>query len=482
MATTKAPQDGTTVPAATFAEPLSVGTSVQLLGGRPLRVYILWFTLLSIAIASVWGAVTGILLPNQVQGLQFGNFFTGPDAGVDLQQLNILKGQIDAGTATATAEQTRQLALLSQFEAARATSLGLISTIGLIGTMLIQPIVGVISDRTRSRLGRRAPWILFGGLIGSLALVGVRYAPSIVMLLVLWTIAQVIINMALAPATATVADRVPEQKRGTASAMGGMGSFIGGIGAGIGAGIGFAFVGLDFYLIVALAVALGAVGFVVFAKDRSSQELPVKPLKWGAFFLGFTVALRTKDFRWVWIARVLLTFGFSLSTVLSLYMLQSYIQPALSAAEATAIYPLLTLAGFPGTIIAVVVAGRLSDKLGKRKPFVIFASILMAVAMLVPFVSPTLEGMFIQVILANIAFGTYLPVDQALFIDVLPDRESAGRDLGVAALGSNLGQSLGPVLAGTIVLITGGYQSIWIVAAVLVSIAAFAILPVKGAR
>lgn len=484
MATSKSesPQTEMTDRAQTIAEPLSIGTSMLYLGGRPLRVYILWFTLLSIGIASVWGAVSGILLPNQIQSLAFADFFTGADAGVDLQQLNILKAEIDAGTATATADQARQLELLAQFDASRAQSLGLVSTIGLIGTMLIQPLVGLISDRTRSRLGRRAPWILFGGIVGSLALVGVRFAPSIVMLMLLWTVAQVIINMALAPATTTVADRIPEQKRGTVSAMGGLGSFIGGIGGGIGAGIGFAIIGLDLYLVIALFVALGAVGFVVFARDRSSVDLPVPPLKLKEFFLGFLVALRSKDFRWVWIARVFLTFGFSLSTVLSLYMMQSYVRPALSVAEATALYPLLTLAGFPFTIISVAVAGRLSDKMGKRKPFVIFASILMGVAMLVPFFSPTLPAMFIQVILAGIAFGTYLPVDQALFIDVLPDPTSAGRDLGVAALGSNLGQALGPVLAGTIVAITGGYQFIWLFAAVLVVISAVAILPVKGAR
>ncbi|MET0449002.1 MAG: hypothetical protein ABW004_11365, partial [Aeromicrobium sp.] len=72
--------------------------------------------------------------------------------------------------------------------------------------------------------------------------------------------------------------------------------------------------------------------------------------------------------------------------------------------------------------------------------------------------------------------------DQALFIDVLPDQRSAGRDLGVANLGSSLGQALGPLLASLVVVITGGYLGIWVVAFVLVGFAAIAIIPVKGVR
>jgi MFS family permease len=72
-------------------------------------------------------------------------------------------------------------------------------------------------------------------------------------------------------------------------------------------------------------------------------------------------------------------------------------------------------------------------------------------------------------------------VDQALFVDVLPDPDSAGRDLGLAALALNGGQALGPVLAGQIVALTGEYGLIWPVAAVLVAVAGFAIMPVKKA-
>jgi MFS family permease len=74
-------------------------------------------------------------------------------------------------------------------------------------------------------------------------------------------------------------------------------------------------------------------------------------------------------------------------------------------------------------------------------------------------------------------------VDQALFIELLPDRESAGRDLGVSNLGTNLGQALGPIIAGVIVAASGGsYRAVWPVGFALVLIAAFAVLPIKRVR
>lgn len=465
-----------------FVDPAEPGTSSIYVQGPSNRRYLTWYTVLTIALTSVWGAVLGILLPNQVQLLEFGNWFTGADAGVDLQQLTLLQQSIDAGSGTATSEQQRQLELLGGFDTARAQSLAVITSIGVVLTMLIQPIVGVLSDRTRSKLGRRAPWILFGTLVGALLLSLLRFAPSIALLAVFFMLAQAVINTAIGPLATTVADRVSEEKRGGASALGGFGNFFGGLLGGILAGSFFAAIGLDFYFIVAAFIAVAGVLFVLFARDRSSKDLDVPAFNWKAFVVGFTVALRARNFRWVWIARILLTFGFTVSTALSLYMLQSYIRPALSAAEATALAPLLILAGLPVTLVAVLVAGRMSDKLQQRRSFVIMASVLMAVSMLIPVVWRVLPALFIQAIVGGIAFGIYLPVDQALFIDVLPDKRSAGRDLGVAALGSNLGQALGPIVAGTVVAVTGGYLGVWLAAFVLVILAAVAILPLKGVR
>ncbi|MBI3675134.1 MAG: MFS transporter [Proteobacteria bacterium] len=299
---------------------------------------------------------------------------------------------------------------------------------------------------------------------------------------VLWTVAQVLINIAQAPVFATLADRIAPERLGTASALGGFGAFFGLIAGVIFAGSMFATLGLAIYAIVAAFLATVCVMFVLAAPDTSSESLDVPAFDWKEFLIGFTVAPRSPNYRWVWIARVLLTFGITVSTALGIYMMQSYIHPALSVAEATELSPKLYLAAAPFTILATVFAGRLSDRIGRRKPFVIVSSMLMAAALLIPVASPTLTGLFLQAIFVGLAYGIYLPVDTALFINVLPDAKSAGRDLGVAAFGNNLGQALGPIAAGIVVSITGGYLGVWLVGCVLVALAAVAILPVRGIR
>ena len=390
-------------------------------------------------------------------------WFTGNDTGANLEQLTTLKQQIDTGTATATADQARQLAILAHFDAARAQALSIIASLGVILTMLIQPLVGVAFDSTRSRMGRRAPWILFGTLAGAVlprrpSLCADNRSPCHP----LDARAGVAQHVLRTPRT-ILADRMPENRRGTASALGGLGNFFGGVLGGVSAGFLFGILGLDLYFIIAALVAFTGVMFVIFARDASSKDLDVPKLNWKKFLVGFTIALRSRNFRFVWVARILLTFGYAVSTALSLYMMQSYIRPALNAQVATQTAG-LPLVGVPFIIIAVLVAGRLSDKLQKRRVFVVVSSGLMAASMLIPILSPTLPALFAQAIVGGIAFGTYLPVDQALFIDVLPDQKAAGRDLGVAALGSNLGQALGPALAGMVVAITGAYLGVWVAA------------------
>lgn len=460
-------------------EPQTPGTSAKLAGGPAYRKYLGLYALGSLGIFAIWGSMGGIILPNQVQLIEFGRFFTGADSGVNLADLQNLKVQVEAGAVTASAEQQRLLGLLAQFDAARAQGLATVTAFGVFITMFIQPIVGVLSDRTRSAWGRRAPWVAGGAVLGALLLIALRYSTSIVFMAIFWALAQLIINAAQGPLTATVADRVVPEKVGSASAISGLGLMAGAILGSVAAGILFGAMGLDAYYPFALALAITAVLFVLFARDRSSKDLEVEPLHLGRFFASFLIPLRDADYRWVWIAKIVMMFGYTVSTAFSFFMLQGYVRPALSPAEATATAPLLALAGFPFMLAAMVIAGRWSDKIMKRKPFVFWASVTMAASFLIPLLWPALPALFLQGIIGGAAMGAYMVVDQALFIDVIPDKRTAGRDLGMSALGGNFGQAVGPIVAGQVVALTGGYTSVWIVSVLVVLIAAFAIIPVK---
>ena len=460
------------------------GTSAKYLGGLPFYQYIVAFMLASVFLYACYAAMAGILLPNSVQTIEFQHYFasTSVQDVNAVQALTDLKQAVNAGTATATAEPQHLLDLLAQYDAARARSISLMMSIGSFFTLFAQPVVGVISDRWRSAFGRRAFWIVAGAIGGAVFMVGLRYSSTIALLTVFWTVGQVSLNFMQAPLSTTVADRVPENRVGMVSGLSGVGMMAGFTGGSVVAGLLFNVLGLDTYFVFALAVVIGSLLFVTFAKDRSSKDLEVEPFDWVGFFKGYAIPLRDHDFRWTWIARFFMFFGYTAVSNFVLYILQSHIQPALSASKANETFAMLSLAALPGQLIMMLIAGRLSDLVGRRKPFVIGASAFIAAIMFIPILVPVLPAFYVFYILLAASYGMYMAVDVALFIDVLPDKEAAGRDLGVANVASNIGQMLAPVAAGQIVALTAGYSALFIMSIVAVAVSAAAIIPVKKVR
>lgn len=458
-------------------EPTRPGTSMKYLGGPPFHRYLIAYFVGSISIFILWSAV-GILLPNQIQLVEFDHYFAG--TGVTPEILTQLASNSYTGPDAAHLTE-----IYNQYNAARASSLSVVNAVGSLFTLFSQPLVGVFSDRWRSRWGRRSFWIFTGALIGALLLIGLRYAPSVLFITVFWVTAQVSINFSQGPLTTTIADRTPEDRLGTVSAIAGVGTMAGALMGSFVAGYAFNAFGLDTYYFFAVFLVFGTTFFVLMAKDRSSRDLELPSFSWKEFLLGFTIALRDHDYRWVWVARLLMFLGYTASTTFNLYVLQSYIRPTLTQAQANATLPLLSLVSLPGMIIAMLVSGKASDMIGRRKPFVIFSSFGIVLAYTLPIFWPTLPALFAMSIITGFAFGVYMTVDQALFIDVLPDPESAGRDLGLSGAASNIGQMLAPVIAGQIVaLIVGsqGYRMVYVFAAVAVLLAALAIYPVKKVK
>jgi len=444
------------------------------------RRYIATFPVAYLAIALLWGAVLSILLPLQVQGIEATRIL-GP--GGDLDALNALQAQVESGALTPTADQLEQLNLLAQLNAARASSLSLVTSAGVLLAMIMQPIIGTLSDRTRTKWGRRAPFVAAGALAGAAVMCLMPIASNIAVLVIVWSLVQLSGNLAQGPLIATVADRVPENRLATVSAIGGLVVYGAAIVGAVLAGILFNLIGLASYYPFAIALVLLVIPFLLLARDHSSLGLEVPRLRLGSLFTSFAAALRDHDYRWAWASKVLLWAGLGISGTYGIYMLQSYIRPALTVAQAAQTAPLLQVAALPGTLVAMAIVGRLSDRLRRRKPFIIVAAALVAVGFLVPWLWPSLPAMFVQAALSGIGLGSFLVVDQALFIDLLPDPTAAGRDLGMSALGQNLGQAAGPIFAGLIVIISAGeYGPVWPAGFVIVLLAALFVLPIRRVR
>ncbi|MDO4258271.1 MAG: MFS transporter [Actinomycetaceae bacterium] len=465
----------------TILEPDKPGTSAKMTGGWVYRKYLFCYALAGLGIFAIWGSMGPIFLPNQVQIIEFNNIF-GENSGVNLLELQQLKAAVEAGTVTPNAEQAALLEKFGQYDSAVRDGLALVTAVGVFLTMLIQPVVGILSDRTRSPIGRRAPWILGGAIGGGLLLLGLRLSPTIIAMAIFWSIAQIAINLAQSPLTTTVADRVVEKKLGTASAMSGIGLMVGiQVGAVLGGEL-FARYSLDAYYFFIIALMAFALLFVFLCPDRSSKALDVEPFNIGEFLLSMFTPMKDADFRWVWLSKLVLMFGYTVAGQFNLLMMQFYIQPALSQQEATIELPRVMVASLIPSLIAMVIAGIWSDKILKRKPFVFGASVLMAASFLIPWIWPVLPALYVQSVIGGAAMGAFLTVDQALFIDVIPDKATVGRDLGMGNLGGNLGQAIGPVVANAVVTYLGGYKSVWIVSAIIVLVAAFAVIPIKRVK
>src|SRR5665213_2139659 len=99
---------------------------------------------------------------------------------------------------------------------------------GPVTGLIVQPIIGAMSDRTWGKLGRRRPYFLVGSILASTALFFMPDAPVLWMAAMMLWILDASINVSMEPFRAFVADLLPMEQR-TAGFV--MQSFFIGVGA-----------------------------------------------------------------------------------------------------------------------------------------------------------------------------------------------------------------------------------------------------------
>lgn len=371
--------------------------------------------------------------------------------------------------------------LVAQLDSAdKVAILGLLGAAAAVGGVITQPLWGLLSDRTHSRLGRRVPWIIAGIVGFVLVIVGFAATNTVVVLVILATVLAIFYSMIAGPLSAIIPDRAPVARRGAFSALGSLGIFVGGLAGVIVASLFVTKLPVGFVVLGALALV--AIPFTFALRDRKFDEIArAERVSWTETLKGFFVNPRTHpDFFWAFIARLVLIVGFWSVSSFQLYILDDYI--GLGLAEANTVFPVVTAVLAITIIIALVPTGIISDRIGRRKPFVIVASIIVAVGALVPIFQPTVTGAIVSMGIIGLGIGTYLAVDQALMTQVLPNATtSAGKDLGILNIAQAGGQVISPLIASLIIGLAG-YASLYVFAAVAAVLAAIAILPIKSVR
>jgi MFS family permease len=152
--------------------------------------------------------------------------------------------------------------------------LGVIAGVSAAFALVFNPIGGALSDRTRSRLGRRSPWLLGAPAALLIVLAWLGHSRTVPVILAAWCLAQSVVNLYQAPLTAVIPDRVAPARRGAASAVTGVASVVGGV-AGVGLASLFTSDVSRGYLTLGVLLAVTAVTFVLTTGEPSSAHLPV---------------------------------------------------------------------------------------------------------------------------------------------------------------------------------------------------------------
>jgi len=360
-------------------------------------------------------------------------------------------------------------------------SLALVAGIGALVAMFGNPFFGRMSDRTSSRLGMRRPWMVIGLVGGTVGILIVALAPNIAVVLVGWCVAQLFFNAMLAALIAVLPDQVPRAQRGLVSGVLGVCLPIASVS---GTFLVKLFTGnpIATFLVPCATGGFFILLFAVALKDRrlTKADRPTWSLR--EFASSFYVRPRTSpDFAWAFASRFMFVLSYALLTTYEAYFLLGKIGTAV--ADVPQQIFLGTLAQSVVIVAASLIAGRLSDRTGRRKIFVFTASIVYGLAMFAVAVASNFNGFLLGLAISGLGFGMYAAVDLALVADVLPNKDNVAKDLGVFNIAGALPFSLAPAGAPAILAIgSGNYGVLYAAAGIFAIIGAVAILPVRGVR
>jgi len=404
-----------------------------------------WIVLLFLANIGLWLAIYApiqVLLPEQVASLHDHVPKNGVPSGADAVLLSVVIG------------------------------------VGAIASLLANPVVGTLSDRTTHPRGRRHPWTVGCALTGAFGIAIVAAAPSVPVMAIGWFIAELGLGGMLATLTAALPDRVPINQRGWLGALIGISQMLGTV---LGA------------LIVTVIITRMAAGYAacavivvafaaLFAFRTPDEPLPVeyKPsLPVAATLRRMWVSPRQNpDFGWGWLTHFLINLGNDLGTLYLLYFLARgahYHDPQTGLLILMALYAV-------ALVIAGAACGALSDRSGRRKPFIVGAAIVMALAAALLAASPTWHMALVAAPLLGAGFGTYWAAAPALLTQVLPAAADRAKDLGIINIAYSLPLVVAPLVAGVVLGLMNSYPALFALAGVVTVIAGLTVSQVRSVR
>ena len=310
----------------------------------------------------------------------------------------------------------------------------MIAVIGAVTASVANIGFGALSDRALARGSGRRRWIA-GGLVATAAsyylLVVVASPVRLVGAVVLF---QIAINALLAPLAAMMADEIPDAQKGVAGGLLALA-------APVASAVSAAFVSLG---AMGEAPRLAAVPVVVAAFILPLLTTRARPVDRPA-----TACRRNRPRRGLaiaWAARLLVQIAGVILSLYLLYYAQSIVRGASTAVLAGQIGRLVALASAVALPVAVL-SGRLSDRVGGRKRFLLGAAAIAAAGLAGMALAHTWSAAALCFGVYTIGAAVFLALHASLAMQILPDPRRRGRDLGWLNLTNTLPSIVGPPLA-----------------------------------
>ncbi|MEV6162087.1 MFS transporter [Streptomyces sp. NPDC052052] len=364
----------------------------------------------------------------------------------------------------------------------KEASLALVFAVGAVCTVIANPLFGALSDRTRSRLGRRRPWIIGGALVCAASLVFLAFQTTVAGLVVGWVVAQLSFTAALATAIATVPDQVPVPQRGKASALAGVGQLSGPLLGGVVATVLLTGVRAGFLAMAVLVLVL-VLPFGLVNRDPEHED--ERRFSLAEFARNFWInPRRHPDFAWAWLSRLLITLTLAMGIGYLQYFLRDAVHYERLFPDSTVEKGVVVLVAVftLSSVVPTLLAGWLSDRSGRRRPAVCAGGLTMAAAGVVLCLFTSWSAALVASGLLGAGYGMFVAVDQAMVTQLLPTDADRAKDLGIVSLANSASNMLGPVIAAPLVTSAGGYPLMYGVAAVFAVCGALLIWRIRSVR
>jgi MFS family permease len=342
-------------------------------------------------------------------------------------------------------------------------SLGLVSALGAVASVLATPLAGALSDRTTDayaigRLnGRRHRWTLAMALLGAICMIGLGYQTSVAGVAVLWVLFSAFQNGEYASLSAAVPDHVPIPQRATVAGWVGMPQALGLVVGTVLVVDVFASKLKPGYLVLGLLLLVLAIPFALLTDDHPLSAADRAPFSWRRLLGSYWISPKEyPDFAWAWVTRFLASLAIAMGTLYLLYFLRDQVKlEKTNHISATSGLLILIVIYTVCVVITAIVGGIISDRMGKRKMIVTVSGALMGMAALLLTFVETWTSAEIAAVLFGVGFGAYLAVDQALITQVLPAASDRAKDLGIINIAIVGPAAIGAAIAAPIADLLG---------------------------